>query len=245
MNLYEKFYPEMGISGFSSVDGTVNFYQFVNSLIRPDMIMLDYGAGRGGSHIDDECLFRRNLIGFKGRVAKIIGADVDPVVESNPALDEAILIGPDGSIALPDNSVDLILSDWVFEHLPDPASAARELRRILKPGGWICARTPNRNGYVALGNRFIPDGLRGRILSRAQPDRKNDDIFPAYYRLNSRSALKVHFPLSRFRHCIYGWNSEPSYVFQNLFVLYAFALVHGLTVRILPLHWHIFMQKRA
>ena len=244
MNLYEKFYPEMGISGFSSVDGTVNFYQFVNSLIRSDMTVLDYGAGRGVSHIDDHCAFRRHLIGFKGRVAKVIGADVDPIVETNPAIDESVLIAPDGGMALPDHSADLIIADWVFEHLPDPERAARELERVLKPGGWICARTPNRNGYVALGNRLVPEGLKDRILSRAQPDRKDGDVFPALYRLNSRSALKTYFPETRFRHCVYGWNSEPSYVFHNVFVLYAFALLHGLTARILPLHWHIFIQKR-
>lgn len=244
MNVNAKLYPEIGVSGFSSVDGTINFYLFVNSLIRSDMTMLDFGAGRGFAHIDDQCRFRREFMGFKGRVAKIIGADVDPVVLSNPAIDEAVLIANDGKLPLPDQSVDIIVSDWVFEHVPDPDRSARELERVLKPGGWICARTPNRNGYVALGNRIIPGKLKDYVLSLAQPDRKEEDVFPAHYRLNSKSALKRHFPENRFHHYVYGWNSEPSYTFNSVFFLYAFALLHGLTARILPLHWHVFIQKQ-
>lgn len=244
MQFRERFYPEIGISGFSSVDGTINFYLFAKSLVRPDMTVLDFGAGRGAAHIDDDCAVRRDLTSFKGRVAKLIGADVDPVVMTNPDLDQAVMIGADGSLPLPDQSVDLVVSDWVFEHLPDPEVSAREIERVLKPGGWICARTPNKNGYVALGNRLIPEKLKDFILSLAQPGRKHEDVFPAHYRLNSRAAFKRHFPTDMFRHCVYGWNSEPSYTFNNRFVFYAFALLHGLTARILPLHWHVFIQKR-
>jgi SAM-dependent methyltransferase len=48
------------------------------------------------------------------------------------------------------------VSDFTFEHIVDPAQAARELDRVLKHGGWLCARTPNRYGYIALANRFVP-----------------------------------------------------------------------------------------
>jgi ubiquinone/menaquinone biosynthesis C-methylase UbiE len=36
---------------------------------------------------------------------------------------------------LPDNSADFALARFLFQHLPDPVSAAREVHRILKPGG--------------------------------------------------------------------------------------------------------------
>ena len=38
---------------------------------------------------------------------------------------------------LPDNSFDLAFGRLIFQHLPDPISAAREVYRVLKPGGKI------------------------------------------------------------------------------------------------------------
>jgi ubiquinone/menaquinone biosynthesis C-methylase UbiE len=36
---------------------------------------------------------------------------------------------------LPDNSFDFAIARFLIQHLPDPVGAAREVRRILKPGG--------------------------------------------------------------------------------------------------------------
>ena len=150
--------PEIFAGGFDRYDGTIQFYQRVNALLRPDFVVVDFGAGRGRIHVDDPIAYRRSLTSLRGKVKEVIGVDVDSAVSTNPAIDRAIVIsGPE--IPLPDGSVDLILSDFTFEHLGDPQAIARSFERVLKPGGWICARTPNRFGYIALANRFLPDLL--------------------------------------------------------------------------------------
>jgi ubiquinone/menaquinone biosynthesis C-methylase UbiE len=47
--------------------------------------------------------------------------------------------------AFPDNSFDVITLNHVFEHLPEPHSALRELRRILKPTGTLIIGVPQSN----------------------------------------------------------------------------------------------------
>src|SRR5687768_5317693 len=39
------------------------------------------------------------------------------------------------SMELPDNSFDFAYGRYLFQHLPDPVGAAREVLRVLKPGG--------------------------------------------------------------------------------------------------------------
>ena len=42
-----------------------------------------------------------------------------------------------------DNSIDIIVSSEVVEHLPDPMPAIQEMARVLKPGGYAMVTTPN------------------------------------------------------------------------------------------------------
>jgi SAM-dependent methyltransferase len=43
---------------------------------------------------------------------------------------------------LPDGSFDALLCSHVLEHVPDDSAAMRELRRILRPGGWAIVMVP-------------------------------------------------------------------------------------------------------
>lgn len=45
-------------------------------------------------------------------------------------------------IQFPDDSFDVILCSHVLEHVGDDLKAMRELRRILKPGGWAILQVP-------------------------------------------------------------------------------------------------------
>jgi SAM-dependent methyltransferase len=214
MTIKERFYPETAAGGFSRVDGTIEFYTRVNALLEPGMTVLDFGAGRGAA-ADDVVEYRRQLRRLKGKVRRVIGIDVDPIVLRNPNLDEAKVLRPDQPLPLPDASIELIVANWVFEHLEQPEVVARELTRVIKPGGWICARTPNRWSYAALGARLMPKALHNRLLGRLQPQRKTVDVFPTVYRLNTQRAIRQHFPSSLWKNCVYVYNPEPAYFVES------------------------------
>src|SRR5271157_3284584 len=96
--------PEIFAGGFDRYDGTIQFYQRVNALLRRDFVVADFGAGRGRIHIDDPIGYRRSLTNLKGNVKEVIGVEVDGAVTTNPAIDRAIVIsGPE--LPLRDRSV--------------------------------------------------------------------------------------------------------------------------------------------
>lgn len=244
MSLSSRFYPEIGAGGYSRVDGSVEFYTRIRALLDPQMRVLDFGAGRGWAVVDDPNRLRRRLANLKGACARVVGIDVDPAVRANPGLDEAVVIEPGDPLPFGSASFDLIVSDHVFEHLDDPVATASELDRVLKPAGWICARTPNRSGYIAIGARLVPNGLHARVLRRLQPGRQALDVFPTRYRLNTRAALRRHFPLDRYRHCTYGFNAEPTYVGRADALWLLLWTWLRLAPETLCATWFVFLQKQ-
>lgn len=203
-------FPEQVAGGFTRLDGNVSFYSRVQALLiglPPGARVLDFGAGRGKA-AEDPVVYRRDLSDLRGEGRCVIGVDLDPVVVENPRLDEAHVIGPDGRLPFDDQSVDLIVSDYTFEHVEDTGRTAAELDRVLKPGGWICARTPNRWGYIAVGARLVPNQLHVRALRSLQPDKAAEDTFPTRYRMNTRRALERHFPAPRFEVSAYTMDAE-------------------------------------
>lgn len=240
-----QLYPELRAGGFSRADGSVLFYARVNALLSPEMTVLDFGAGRGRDAVDDPVGFRRELRVLKGKVAEVIGVDIDPVVTTNPSLDRALVIEEDGALPFDDNSIDLIVSDFCFEHLRRPDLAAPELTRVLRPGGWLCARTPNRWGYIGIGARLVPNRLHTPLLRRLQPARQAYDVFPTAYRLNTRRALREHFPPEAFIDVSYMHNGMPAYFGHSVSASRTARVVMRHMPESLSSLLFVFLQRRA
>jgi SAM-dependent methyltransferase len=230
LDLRRKFYPESAVGGFSHADMTVVFYARINAIIRPTDRVLDFGAGRGAQIEEDSIPYRRAMKILRGRVAKVDACDLDPEVMNNPFVDEARLIEhPSAPLPYEDETFDVIFSSWVFEHVDDPAATAQELLRILKPGGCICAMTPNKWGYVAMASRLAGNKRHVSLLKYIQPARKHFDVFPTRYKLNTESDLKKYFGSMADIYC-YQASGEPAYHFNN-------GIIYGLTKfahRVLP-----------
>jgi SAM-dependent methyltransferase len=197
-----------------------------------------------GRSARDESPYRRRLQGFKGRVARVVGVDIEPGVLVNPMLDDALVTAEGGPLPFPDATFDLVLADWVFEHLREPAPAIAEMARVLRPGGWVCARTTNRWGYVAIGARLIPRRLHQRVPHRLQPAREPESVFRGYYRLNTIRALKKAFPPSSFDLVVYPYDAEPAYAGEGRLGGAAASVVHRLVPPALATSLFLFARKR-
>jgi SAM-dependent methyltransferase len=210
MKYLTDFYPESKFGGFSDIDGTVAFFNRVNALLHPAAVVVDFGCGRG-AYADDPALYRRALRILKGKVGKVIGLDVDPAGANNPFLDEFHLLeGETWPVA--DGSVDLCLCDNALEHLEHPQAFFHQAHRTLKPGGYLCIRTPNAWSYIALLARAIPRRFHRSLLPRIQDRRREEDVFSAWYRCNTVPALRRALRENGFEGVVYGYEAEPSYL---------------------------------
>lgn len=90
---------------------------------------------------------------------------------------------------LPYESVDVVVSRSVLEHLPEPITIFTELRRILRSGGRFIFLTPNRWDYASVAAMSIPNRVHPYLVRRLT-GRKECDTFPTFYRANTDGAIR-------------------------------------------------------
>jgi len=244
--MLKRLYPEAQAGGYSRHDGWIEFYLRVNSLVDHDSQVLDFGAGRAYWMVEPVPRTHREVRLLKGKVARVVGTDIDPAVLDNPSLDEALVVPQGEKLPFPDASFDVVIADYVFEHVTkaDAPAVADEIMRVLRPGGWLAARTPNKWGIIGLGARAVPNSFHTRVLRRLQPGRLAEDVFPTQYAMNTRRALRRLFPASRNNVVVYGHTSEPTYFGNSVTAWRAAATLGHLTPPPLAATLMVFVQKR-
>ena len=156
--------------------------------------------------------------------ARVVACDIDSVVKVHPCSHEQVVIQKDESLPFEDEKFDLIVSDVTFEHIEHPEIVSKELLRVLKKGGYICARTPNATGYVKIFTQLTPNKLHTKFLKYIQPGRRNEDIFPTVYKMNTVSSIKRLFPLCSIYH--YRDSAEPAYFFGSKIIYKIILYIH-------------------
>jgi SAM-dependent methyltransferase len=108
-------------------------------------------------------------------------------------------------IRFPDDSFDVILCSHVLEHIDDDRKAMRELRRVLRPGGWAILQVPVDGSRDATyedpsvtdpidRERLFGQSDHVRVYGRDYPDRLREagfvvDIVP-YVQLQGSEAAR-------------------------------------------------------
>lgn len=169
-------------------DCSITFFTLAQTLAAQAKTIVDVGCGRGATM--DDPAGGPPMQNLRGEGRRVIGVDIDPVGEQNPMIDEFRLLTQDKPWPLDDASVDLIISDWTWEHVQDPAAFTAELARVLRPGGAFLARTVSRRSPLSIGARMVPNRKHAAVLAELQPDREECDVFPTAYRMNTKRALR-------------------------------------------------------
>lgn len=172
---YEKYYKLRGY-----VDSTTTFYSLIDKFVNKNSRVLEIGPGRTNKRTN----YLASLCGY------LVGLDIDAVAKENRDLAESHLYNGD-EFPLPDSSFDAVVSIWVNEHINNPEIHAKEISRILRPGGRLIFNTPNKYHYATLIAAASPHWFHVLVANRSRNLGSSAvDPHPTFYRFNTRRKIR-------------------------------------------------------
>ncbi|HEY7351027.1 MAG TPA: class I SAM-dependent methyltransferase [Ktedonobacterales bacterium] len=184
-------------------DSLVLYCEAIDAHVQPDTHVLDIGCG----HADF-------LASVYAKTPYTYGIDPDAeALSKNTTITHAV-VGTVDHLPFEDNSFDLIVAAWVFEHLERPERACQEIYRALKPGGRLIFLTPNSWNYNVWIIRLIPHHFHD-FFTRRLYQRQEHDTYRVQYKINSpRRIPGILLPIG-FKEEQVILNGDPSYISFN------------------------------
>ena len=162
-------------------DGTSEFHELCQRAVPARSMILELGAGRSNA-----------TSRFLAGLGQLHGVDPSAAVLENDALASAAVMSA-ASYPFADASFDACVSNYVLEHIADPARHFSEVARVLKPGGVYCFRTPNRYHYVTAVAQLTPHWFHVLVANRLRNlSAEADEPCPTHYEANTQRDIR-HF----------------------------------------------------
>jgi SAM-dependent methyltransferase len=142
--------PALSVRLRETLDGAIDE---VERRSRGSIAVLDAGCGR-----------KSPLVPFRSRIDRLVGVDLHAPDPPLSYLDEFATVDLcEPSRPFPDDTFDLILSNFTLEHFVDPPTALANLHRWLRPGGMLVVTTVNRRHPFVGAYLGLPEGPRRRL----------------------------------------------------------------------------------
>ena len=138
--------------------------------------------------VDAGCGNKGTISEYTNQCQSIIGIDTDiHALDKNVYITKKIHANLE-RIPLDKSSTDLIVCEFVLEHLRNPRQVLSEFARILKPDGRLLCITPQIYNPVMLLSSLLPLGIHRFFVNKLLHQKR--DIHKTYYRANSLGRLK-------------------------------------------------------
>ena len=163
----------------------------VDSLVTEECRWLDVGGGKDILSRNPE--LSRELA---ERCKYLIAVDPSETVNQNKYVDDRAQTTIEKYQS--DELFDLATLRMVAEHVLHPALAVESLRRLVKPKGYVVVFTPNKWSIMSLMASAIPDRFHPLLVRILSPRRKEEDVFPTHYKMNTKRQLNELFATGGF-----------------------------------------------
>lgn len=160
---------------FSSMtqDGNRDFVELLKQAIGDDLRLADIGGGKSPLYTPAEVATKR---------LHVTGVDIDAKeLADAPHGAYAETICTDITRYCGDQRADVVVVQSLLEHVVDGEGAIRGIASFCRPGGSVYTFCPNRRAWFARLNRWLPEGLKKRLLYAIFPGTRGMQGFKAYY----------------------------------------------------------------
>ena len=153
-----------------------NSSKFTLSVLKPDFKVLDVGSGPGTITVDfaQRYLTKNDgsIIGIEPTQELIDQADAYKK-EVAPELKNAkFQLGSVYKIPFDNDTFDLVHAHQVVVHLQDPILALQEMKRVTKPGGFVCVKDGDLESSIITPEKYEP--LKQSRLLKAKNSNSTD-----------------------------------------------------------------------
>jgi SAM-dependent methyltransferase len=152
---------------------TPPFEERVRGALRPDIAILDVGAGRQPTIPPDRRPLRCRYVGLDISATELAAAP-------HGSYDETWVADTTKHLAELDDRFDLIISWQVLEHVKPVEAAFANFQAYLHPGGRFIGQLSGTFSFFGLANQIIPHRLTVMLLRRLVK-RDPTTVFPAHY----------------------------------------------------------------
>jgi len=184
-------------------DSLVIYRNVIDRATNPDTRILDVGCGHGE--------FMKSVF---DKTPHTYGVDPDRDALDKNTLIKNKVVGVVEELPFESGYFDIVVSEWVLEHLQNPDNAFREIYRVLKPGGKVVFLTPNVWNYNVWLIRAIPNRFHD-YLTKKLYDRQEGDTYPVHYKINSTKKIADTLEPIGFKKSQVILNGDPSYISFN------------------------------
>ncbi|EGW34174.1 uncharacterized protein SPAPADRAFT_59610 [Spathaspora passalidarum NRRL Y-27907] len=133
-----------------------NSSEFVVKVLKPNFKVLDAGCGPGSITIDFAANYlpQGSIVGIEPTQELIDTANVNKEKYGKPLDNLSFIKGSIYELPFKDNTFDLVHVQQVIIHLQDPIRALKELKRVVKPNGFVCVRDADLSSFLAYPEEY-------------------------------------------------------------------------------------------
>jgi SAM-dependent methyltransferase len=175
------------------------FKQYLSQYINENSEILEIGCGHQSFGSEYYKIAKRR-----------VGIDPDnQALIQNKIMNEKICCRIDN---IPDSidKFDVVIAQWVMEHLEDPKKDIKVISNLCKTGGHFIFMTTNIYSPLMLISKILPIKIK-KIIRRVLLGVDEDDTYPTRYKLNSYSRIEKYLGDAGFRKVELHLIGAPSY----------------------------------